>query len=192
MKRLAQTVAGLAAGLVGFGAGAHSASDAYLTLTAQPKASAGATPAGATVLHGQWDVALRDLDFVLTLDDNGDGNVTWAELRRHQAGIARYALAQLHFSADGKPCQIKPIRQLVDNHADGAYAALFFDVACGGVPSRITLDYGLFFAIDPSHRAITVIHSGADTATAVLSPENAKIDLTLPAGRAVAAPASNP
>lgn len=157
---------------------AHSASDAYLTLSAS-------SPAGASArLQGQWDVALRDLDFVMKLDDDGDGNITWAELRRHQPEILRYAMPRLRFTAGGKACAVKPTKQLVDNHADGAYAALFFDVDCAGpvksgAAKSVAMDYSLFFKIDPSHRAILVMRSGTETATAVLSPENAKIELKL-------------
>ena len=156
---------------------AHSASDAYLTLDADKHSGNGA--GGYTVVHGQWDIALRDLDFVLKLDDDGDGNVTWAELRRHQATIATYAFDYLKVISDRGTCTIRPTRQMVDNHADGAYAALFFDIVCVGAAKRITLDYRLFFAIDPSHRGILVLHSGPKAATSLLSPENARIELQL-------------
>jgi hypothetical protein len=156
---------------------AHSASDAYLTFDADTSPETGA--AARTVVHAQWDIALRDLDFVLKLDDDGDGNITWAELRKHQTGITAYAMGYLNASSDHGACTISPKRQMVDNHADGAYAALFFDIICVGAARRITLDYRLFFAIDPSHRGILVFHSGPNTATALLSPENARIELRL-------------
>jgi hypothetical protein len=152
---------------------AHSASDAYLTLTAEQSS----TGAGSAI-HGQWDIALRDLDFVLKLDDDGDGRLTWGEVRRHQAAIAQYAYR--HITLDGGPgnaCRIKPLRQLIDAHADGSYAALFFDALCARPAPTITLHYTLFFAIDPSHRAILVMHRGEAVATAVLSPQNATIEL---------------
>jgi len=167
-----------AAALVSVVANAHSASDAYLTLTAQKPTDPGSS-AAHTVAHGQWDVALRDLDFVLGLDDDGDGNIVWGELRKHQNEIARYAYSYIHVSGDGKPCTVVPQRQMVDDHADGAYAALFFDIRCDGAPKHLTFDYRMFFAIDPSHRAILVMHSGDNLATSVLSPENARIDLDL-------------
>jgi hypothetical protein len=154
---------------------AHSASDAYISLTVEK-----GPRTGQVVVHGQWDVALRDLDFVLRLDDDGDGRLTWGEVRRHQAAIERYAYPYLNFSAGpASPCAIKPTRQLIDKHADGAYAALFFDVVCRRPPTKLTLAYDMFFAIDPSHRAIFVIKSGINTASAVLSPQNLKIDLPL-------------
>ena len=152
----------------------HSASDAYLTLAAK---SANAN--GETVVRGQWDIALRDLDFLLTLDANGDGNITWAELRAQQPAIERYAYARLSAKADGKACTLRPVRQQVDNHADGAYAALTFDIVCAGKPAKVALDYSLLFGLDPSHRCILVFQAGSDTATAVLSPAHAAVDLPL-------------
>jgi hypothetical protein len=154
---------------------AHSASDAYLSLTVD-----GGSPQGMLVVHGQWDIALRDLDFVLKLDEDGDGRLSWGEVRRHQAAIERYAYASLGFSGNtGAACNIKPTRQMIDDQADGAYAALFFDVVCGHAPLKLRLKYNLFFAIDPSHRGIFVMHDHANVATAVLSPQNDVIDLTL-------------
>src|SRR3984885_14525118 len=107
----------MAAWLASGVASAHSASDAYLTLTAETHSP----PAGTRqiVAQGQWDVALRDLDFVLGLDDNGDGNIVWGELRRHQQDISRYVYSYLSISGDAQGCGIEPVEQLVDYHADG-------------------------------------------------------------------------
>ncbi len=179
MKPLRMFCAALACcALAASNAGAHSASDAYLTLDAQADGS----------VRGQWDIALRDLDFALRLDDDGDGNITWGEVRRHQPAVGRYALERLTLSADGRPCKVTLLKQMIDRHADGAYAALFFEARCTGSPARLTLAYRLFFDIDPSHRAILVAHAGADTATAVLAPQNAKVDLKL-VPQAAASPA---
>ncbi len=150
---------------------AHSASDAYLTLDVDDG------NAGSTRVRVQWDIALRDLDFVMRLDDDGDGDITWKELRGHQAAIGRYALDRIAFTRGGSTCTSRLAKQLVDDHADGAYAALFIDVVCPKASTALTLDYRLFFAIDPSHRAIVVARRGDRTATALLSPEHPTIDL---------------
>jgi hypothetical protein len=60
---------------------AHKSSDSYLGLRL----------AGPEVV-GQWDIALRDLDYVLNLDTNYDGIVTWGELRARHAPIAEAAV----------------------------------------------------------------------------------------------------
>jgi hypothetical protein len=156
------------------GVRAHSASDAYLTVTVDPSVP------GRILLHGQWDVALRDLDFVLRLDEDGDGRLTWGEVRRRQAAIAKYAYGYLRLIDDrGAPCAITAKKQMIDYHADGAYAALFFDAVCAPASRASALQYSLFFAIDPSHRGIFVLHDGASIATAVLSPDNGRIVLGL-------------
>lgn len=150
---------------------AHSASDAYLNLTRD-------SAVGRTqfTFHGQWDIALRDLDFVLKLDDDGDGRLTWGEIRHHQSDIERYAYRYLRLNGGaGNSCAIKPTRQMIDDHADGAYASLFFDAVCSRVPRELTLHYTLFFDIDPSHRGIFVMKSGDNVATALFSPDNQSI-----------------
>jgi len=156
-------------------ASAHSSSDAYLTLTV-----VAAQSLGKHVLRGQWDIALRDLNFVLDLDDNGDGRVTWGETKHHRADIERYAFSRLHATDQGgSSCTIKPTAQLIDDHADGAYAALFFDLICPQPVRTLKLGYRLFWDVDPSHRGIFVLHDGENIATALLAPQNANIDLSL-------------
>src|SRR5207248_9319541 len=49
---------------------AHKPSDSYLTLAVS----------GAAI-DGRWDIALRDLDYAMGLDADGNGAITWAELR---------------------------------------------------------------------------------------------------------------
>ena len=70
-----------------------------------------------------------------------------------------------------------PGRRLVTDHADGAYVALFFEATCPAGSQPVTLDYRLFFAIDPSHRAIVVWRAGSGAATAVLSPARPAISV---------------
>ena len=176
MTRAGRRALVLAAALVGLGAAparAHSASDAYLTLNADRSAAT-----GKTLVHGQWDVALRDLDFALTLDADGDGAIRWREVRAREAAIARYVYGALAVRGDGAACRIVPGAQKIAEHADGAYVALFFDVACDGHANALTLDYALFFAIDPSHRGIVVIRTGDDVATALLAPERSSVRWT--------------
>jgi hypothetical protein len=152
-------------------AGAHSASDAYLAVTSDKSGK-------AAVLHGQWDIALRDLDFVLDLAEAGRGQLTWGDVRRHQRQIEDYAYRHLRFASGvANSCVVKPLRQMIDEHADGAYVVLIFDVTCATRATPIVMDYSLFFDIDPSHRAVYVGRSGADIATAVLAPRNSQIQV---------------
>jgi len=73
--------------LLAGGVAAHKPSDAYLTVERN----------GAT-LQGQWDIALRDLDNAIGLDTNGDGEITWRELKARHAVIDAYALGRLRIA----------------------------------------------------------------------------------------------
>ena len=141
---------------------AHKPSDSYLSLTAQ-----------GSEVRGQWDIALRDLDYAIGLDADDDGAITWDELRAREADLAAYALARLRISADGKPCALRSNALLVDRHSDGAYAVMRFSGACGEDIRKLSVDYRLFFDLDPQHRGLTSITTGGTTRTAIFSPERA-------------------
>jgi len=138
--------------LIGGQALAHKASDSYLMLHAD----------GAR-LSGRWDIALRDLDFALTLDRDGDGVIRWGEVEARQAAITAYALGQMTVTSDGRPCPLAAQDLLIDHHSDGAYAVLMLKGACPEPPARITLHYHLFAELDPLHRGlIHLVAQGRD------------------------------
>lgn len=167
MKRLSGwLLAGLLLVLSPVGS-AHKPSDSYLSLDLD----------GQTIA-GQWDIALRDLDYALGLDDDGDGAITWGELRTHHAAIADYALARLSLQADGaSACRLQPAQQLVDYHSDGAYTVLRFTADCPVAPAALSLEYRLFFDLDPSHRGLLKIRYPDRVQTAVLAPEQPRLTL---------------
>jgi len=132
-------------------AAAHKASDAYLTLERD----------GAS-LRGQWDIALRDLDNVLALDANGDGEITWRELRARHADISAYALSRLSIASGGQACPLHVDAQLVDAHTDGAYAVLALAGRCAEAAPTLAIDYTLFADVDPQHRGLlNLVERGA-------------------------------
>ena len=140
-------------------AAAHKPSDSYLTLTVT----------GARV-EGRWDVALRDLDNALGLDRDGDGAITWGELRARRDDVAALALGHLALDADGAPCPAALHDLRVARHSDGAYAVLGFDAACPAEPRALGVDYTLLFDLDPQHHGIVRIDDGAGTRTAIFTP----------------------
>lgn len=137
---------------------AHKPSDSYLSLQVTE-----------TAIQGQWDIALRDLDYALGLDDNQDGAITWGELRAQHAEIAAYALARLALSADGEACTTAVLEHLVDDHSDGAYAVLRFSANCRTEPKVLSAHYRLFFDVDPQHRGLLRLEHAGQTRTAIFS-----------------------
>jgi hypothetical protein len=147
---------------------AHKPSDSYLALSVD----------GST-LRGQWDIALRDLDHAIGLDADGNGEITWGELRARHADIAAYALARLRVEADGAACTLRAGEQLVDEHTDGAYTVLRFAVDCPQPPAVLRLDYRLFADLDPQHRGLLRLDAAGGTRTAIFSPQAAGQDFEL-------------
>lgn len=147
---------------------AHKPSDSYLSLNV-----------GAQETRGQWDIALRDLEYALGLDADGDGAITWGELRARHDVIAAYALSRLDARTDQGSCLIQPTQQLVDHHSDGGYAVLRFTLECPDTDTSgaLRLQYRLFFDFDPSHRGLLRIEYPHATRAAILSPDRARIDL---------------
>jgi len=146
---------------------AHKPSDSYLTLSLSPAAATG--PA----LTGQWDIALRDLDFALGLDADGDGNITWGEVRLRHDEIAAYALARLSVSVDGARCTLRAGAQQIDEHTDGAYTVLPLQVSCpeqAAGAKVVQIGYTLFGDLDPQHRGLLNLQHAAQVKTAVLTP----------------------
>jgi hypothetical protein len=139
---------------------AHKPSDSYLALAVQDDH-----------LTGQWDIALRDLDYAIGLDADGNGEITWGEVKAKHTEIAAYALGHLAITADDIGCPMRVTEHLIDNHSDGAYEVLRFAVDCLADPRALTIKYTLFFDLDPQHRGLLRLEEQGRTHTAVFSPD---------------------
>ena len=145
---------------------AHKPSDSYLALSVD-----------AAAVRGQWDIALRDLELAIGLDADGNGEITWGELRAKRGAIEAYAFSRLKINADGKSCATATTEFLVDEHSDGAYAVLRFDADCGTrAPAVVELAYSLLFDLDPTHRGLLRYERDGTAQTGVLSPERPRLE----------------
>ena len=153
---------------------AHKPSDSYLTLS---------VPASGGVLEAQWDIALRDLDFVLGLDTNRDGAITWGELKAARSRIADYAFTRLTLEGighgDRSTCPVRLTGLLVDEHVDGHYAVLRFSADCGLRPTELAVHYRLLFEVDPTHRGLLHVIGAAGEQALVLSREASRASLNV-------------
>ena len=169
MKRAILLMCGLMCGLVlSCNVAAHKPSDSYLTLRV----------AGETV-SGQWDIALRDLDFAIGLDANGDAQITWGEVRAKQNDISAYALSRLGISTAGQACPAHVNEYLIDDHTDGAYAVLRFTARCPAAVQTLQTRYALFFDIDPQHKGLLRLEYAGQSVTGIFSPTSAAQEFTL-------------
>ena len=152
-------------------AAAHKPSDSYLKLSLDRPA-----------IEGQWDIALRDLDHALGLDTNGDGAITWGELRVRHVEIAAYALSRLSIRAGDAACEYEMRKHLVDRHTDGVYAVLKFDVVCPAPTEALRIAYRLFFDLDPQHKGLLNVTGTGGTYTHIFSPQNDSLRLEAAVG----------
>ena len=158
MKRCLLIVVALGGAWLISVAHAHKPSDSYLTLSVE-----------GNTIDGQWDIALRDLDFALGLDRNQDGAITWGEVKAKHAEISAYALSSLTLGPAHAPCLAVVREQLIDNHSDGAYTVLRFSATCAAAPKVLEVGYRLFFDIDPQHRGLLNLSAGGASRAAILS-----------------------
>lgn len=124
---------------------AHQSSDAYLRASADAQ--------GRIAL--QVDVALRDLDVLLDLDADSDGQLKWGEVRGREREIADHIAAHLQFDEGRCKLQAQPGLAL-DRKADGVYAVLRYGSDCLA-SAATSLAYGLMREADPTHRGLLAV-----------------------------------
>ena len=147
--------AALLLALAALPAWAHKSSDAYLQLRGGPQGT-----------ELRWDIALRDLDAALDLDADGDGRLTWGEIKAAWPRIEAHALARLHIAG----CPLHAAGRGLEQRADGAYAVLRLASACA-LPARPRIDYALLRDVDPTHRGLLKIERpGQGVELVVLDP----------------------
>lgn len=138
---------------------AHQASEAYLSYRVT-----------GTDVEQRLDISLRDLDRDLALDADGDGTLSWGEVRTRWPDIERLAAAGVRFTADGATCQLAgtALAQL-DEHSDGMHAVLVGQWRCPAAVRELEIDYRLFAATDAGHRGLARL-VGAAGQPLVLQP----------------------
>ncbi|HET6151081.1 MAG TPA: HupE/UreJ family protein [Polyangia bacterium] len=134
---------------------AHKPSDSYLTLDVARG-------------FGRWDIAVRDLDDALALDGDGDGAVSWRDLRLREADVADYAIGRLALDTPAGACRLTTRPLGLVEHSDGVYVSLPLAIDCPAPTASVTVDYRLLFDIDPEHQGLVRAGGRADAPAAPL------------------------
>ena len=135
-------------------ASAHKASDAYLQLAGSPQGT-----------NLRVDVALRDLDVALEIDADGDGRLTWREVRAAGPAIEQYLRERVIVPG----CAWTGAAQALETRSDGVYAALSLDSDCV-VGKDTPIGYTVLRELDPTHRGLLRIQQGGESTLRVLDP----------------------
>jgi hypothetical protein len=139
---------------------AHKSSDSYLTVQAR-----------GDQVSVQWDIALRDIQFAIGLDANGDDQITWGELQQKQRELQAWASSRLSLQRGGA-CTFTPQALQVGEHTDGGYAVLAWAGRCPRDAGPLSLEYSLLFDLDAQHRGLLKLVLDGVTHSAVLGPQS--------------------
>jgi hypothetical protein len=139
---------------------AHKPSDSYLSLRTE-----------ANRITGQWDIALRDLEFALGLDSDENGAITWGEVKAKRQDIEAYALSRLTMRQGGAICPLHAEALLIDEHTDGTYAVIGFNGKCRNAIETVGIEYQLFFELDAQHKGLLKLERGDFVQSAVFAKE---------------------
>ncbi|WP_049765959.1 HupE/UreJ family protein [Paraglaciecola sp. T6c] len=133
-------------------------------------------------IQGEWQLGLTDLELVLGLDADQNGQLTWGEVIERRADIATYLADHLWLKRGGLACitQFAGIERLED-HADSVFAVTDFTAQCP-LAGIFTIDYSAIFVKDDSHEVVVNISDDANTQSFVLNNAQRQIDIDLTDG----------
>jgi hypothetical protein len=171
LRGVARQVLAAVLALAATATSAHRPSDAFLDIDLR----------GERAL-GRWEIALRDLDTAFALDADGNGALTWGELRGAEARLNEALTQRLHLSADGQACPLRFTDLLIHDRSDGPYAWFALEADCARTPTRLRVEYDFLFALDPSHRGLLTLRAGPHTHGALFSPDQNAADIDLRTG----------
>ena len=141
---------------------AHSLSASYLSIEAQ---------ADSSQLSGRWEIALADLQTLVDLDVDGNGAVTWGEVKGQSDRIAAVTLPGLDLTRGGSRCPAGMVALLLNERSDGHYAVLDLIANCSRERGELEVAEQLLFDRDRTHRTVLAVRRGALQSVAVLTPD---------------------
>jgi len=150
--------------LASYRAHGHATSTSYLTVDATRSKAA---------IAAHWHLSVRDLHWLIDLDPDADGRITWGEVEARREAIGALAAAHLNVRRGGASCTQSLADVRLTAHADEPHLALSLPLKC---PRAGPLEIGadLFFAEDASQRTLLDVRTASHSWTSVLSPDAAR------------------
>ena len=142
---------------------AHKGSDAYLTVATQPDGRADL----------RLSIALKDLDVVLPIDTNQDGQVTWGEVRAAAPAVSEHLAQAMSWRSSGEvaaDCAAQWRADGLERRSDGVYWIARTTLACDA--PALNLVYRLMAEVDRSHRLLVSGEWRGQPLLATLAPED--------------------
>jgi len=105
-------------------------------------------------LSGVWHIAVDDLERSEGLDVNGDGELTWGELKKNNALIDSLAQAHFRISQDQGECPLTTGEIKLEQLNSGLYVYLPVLLECPHKINTLIIYYDFLFSFDAQHKAI--------------------------------------
>jgi hypothetical protein len=169
--------------MFGFSAHAHQMSTAYLQLADQPlhdknlQTKTMATGQDAN-FYGELQLRWFDLELVIGLDANSDGELSWAEVDERAAQIKAFALEHLQIQHDALPCRLQLEDDIqTDMHFDEGYLVLYFAAFCptetaDSQAQTLSIHYSAIFSQDADHKLLVNASLYQQSFAGVVDAEN--------------------
>jgi hypothetical protein len=164
VKRLLPTILLCFLGVLGLSpASAHSTSTSFLILDLPAGRSAKDAPVGV-----RWDLSIHDIVWMVFIDADYDGDVTWQELQDARPALTAAILGQLSVRRGGVACPLGVRDYALAERAEQNYLSVALRAEC---PNSGMVEVGgsLFMSGDASQRVLLSAARGAVTLTGVLS-----------------------
>lgn len=113
-------------------------------------------------IEGRLDIALRDLELAIGLDQNSDLGITWGELRNSHKAIAEYAFSRLSIRNERGACSLFAKQHLVETRKRRGFAVILFELRCPAPQhGDLIISYNLLFDLDRGHRGLLYLDGSA-------------------------------
>jgi HupE / UreJ protein len=144
---------------------AHETTRSYLTMSRD-----------AQTVAANLRVAFRDIEVAVWLDDDLDGQITWAETTARLPAVHAYVLANIAFDAGGT-CILAVRDAGVSAQGGVDYLDLGLTGICPDATALMTVQSRLFADIDPDHRLFLSAQTGGKAITAILARDASSAQL---------------
>lgn len=153
---------------------AHSSSNSFLTLYADDSR-----------LTLRADINLRDLDLIFNLDQDRNGQVTWAEILSKEDEITKWLEQGIQLNESSKACDFGSADIQASEHADGLYLSALWRPVCSQTMNMdsfkntaFEMRYNLMFSQDNLHRGLLKVDLPERQSSFIFSPDRPEAMLT--------------
>jgi hypothetical protein len=159
MKRFVTALLLIAGVLAHSPAYAHATSTSFLILE---------LPDDATFVPLRWDLSLQDIVWVVFIDADYDGKVTWKELQDARPALSNAVLGQISVRRGGASCAVRIGDFALAERAEQNFLSVALTAACPRA-GLLTVGGTLFMTGDASQRVLLSATHGDEKFAGVLS-----------------------